>query len=134
MKGLGPYQKPTFLSLILVSFFSTIWCQMLFELFSDFFIAIYVPRGPLTPSTLGCQQLKYLSQRTKLVHPPTPMSQLLLHAPHNTPPTIIHLFLTRTPLIVPRISHFNQTMPTLVLGLEISSAMCCNNPLVVDLW
>ena len=93
MKGLGPYQKPTFLSLILVSFFSLQFgAKCYLNFFRTFFIAIYVPRGPLTPSTLGCQQLKYLSQRTKLVHPPTPMSQLLLHAPHNTPPTIIHLF------------------------------------------
>ena len=37
--------------------------------------------------------------------------------------------LLRTPSIVPRKSHFNQTMPTLVLDLERSS-MCCNLRLV----
>ena len=55
---------------------------------------------------------------------------------HPLPPCIVTLWALpallvtlRTPSIVPRISYFYQTMPTLVLYLE-SSSMCYNHPLV----
>ena len=57
------------------------------------------------------------------------MSIVIVIVSTTTKPVSIIVVISRTPAIVCRISHFNQTMPTLALDLE-SSSMCCYLALV----